>query len=319
MKNKKVLITGVAGFIGFHLARKLIGENYNVIGIDNINDYYDVNLKKERLRLLDSKNFTFLKIDITQKSKLNLVFKEYQFQIVFHLAAQAGVRLSFKSPKSYLDSNILGFENIIRLSNQYKVHRFFYASSSSVYGNHPLEKMKEDFCNNYPESLYATTKIFNENLAFTYSSNFKLKTIGLRFFTVYGPYGRPDMAISIFTDAIVHNKQINLNNYGLSYRDYTYVDDVIKSILVLIENSKDLNLFEIFNIGGGEPVQTTELIKIIENNLNKKGKIITREAQIGDVDNTFCDNSKITRLKNLKYHSLEKGISKYIDWYLEYY
>ena len=272
----KFLVTGVSGFIGMHVCKKLLDLGYEVIGIDNINSYYDISLKKDRLKQIHSKNnqFKFYKIDILEYKILEKVFEENNFDYVIHLAAQAGVRYSLENPKSYIDSNLNGFFNIIELSKIYSVKHLYYASSSSVYGLNKKFPWKESHNTDAPAALYGATKKSNELIAFSYSNLFKLKTTGLRFFTVYGPWGRPDMSLFIFTKAIFEGEQIKLYNKGDMVRDFTYIDDVTEAILKLVnistKNNDIKNNFEIFNIGLGEPISLLKYVEIIEKEIGKK-------------------------------------------------
>ena len=318
--NTKILITGAAGFIGFSLAKKLLESNFVTIGIDNLNDYYDTKLKKDRIGLLKNfKNFQFYKIDITNNKDIENLFNENNFNAVFHLAAQAGVRMSFVNPYKYYNSNIIGFHNIIEQIKIHGVGKFLYASSSSVYGNQPLQKLNEKSDKLTPHSLYAITKLFNENLANVFYNNYKVKSLGMRFFTVYGPYGRPDMAVFKFTENILKSKKTQLFNYGECYRDYTYIDDVVNSIILLYSKMDKMNSNQIYNIGNGQPITTISLMNLIQEKLNIKAKFELMPPQLGDVNNTFCDNKKLLTLDEIKFTNLKEGISNYINWHLNYY
>ncbi len=328
MLNKKVLVTGAAGFIGFHLIQSLISKNYVVIGVDDLNHYYDVSLKQSRLEILKKINgFKFFKIDITSKSNLNDLFKKHDFDFIYHLAAQAGVRYSINNPDVYIKTNLVGFYNVLELSKEYSVKHFFYASSSSVYGNSVnvpysvLDKADE------PESLYAATKKSNELIAFAYSQLFKLNSTGFRFFTVYGPYGRPDMAYFSFTKSIIENKPIDVYNNGDMSRDFTYIDDVITGIIrvtnYLEENNlewSDTQRAKILNIGNSNPEKLSSLIYYIEKALKKKAKCNFLPMQPGDVFKTYADIEETQQLINYSPKtSLEIGIGNFVDWYLKYY
>ena len=319
----KFLITGCAGFIGYHLCQKLIKQKkYKIVGIDNLNSYYDVNLKKNRLEnLYKNKNFVFLKININNSKQISEVLKEYKFDIVINLAAQAGIRYSFKKPDTYIKSNIVGFYNILNQSRLHNIKHLLYASSSSVYGNSKNFPLNEKQITDNPISLYAATKKTNEILASTFSKLYQIPITGMRFFTVYGPYGRPDMAIFKFVHKINNNKNINLYNYGNNLRDYTYIDDVITIIKKIINrpiNKKNINV--IYNIGNNKPISTNDLVKVISNNLKIKPKITLSKSMKGDTIKTHAD---ITKLKNhFNYHpatNIELGIKKFIDWYKKYY
>lgn len=308
------MLTGVGGFIGFHLAKRLLGEGHSVIGIDNINNYYDQKLKNERIKILKkNKNFFFFKIDINNKKKLEAVFKKTKPSIVIHLASEVGVRNSTKRPKDYIKTNILGFLNILENCKNHKKIKLFYASSSSVYGNSKkkfIEKIKTD----NPLSVYAASKKGVEIFASAYNHLYKFPIIGLRFFTVYGPYGRPDMAIYQFTDSIYRKKPINVYGRGNLERDFTYIDDLVFYISNLI-NKKFLR-HEVFNIGNTKPIKVRKLISIIEKNLGLKAKINFIKTPRTEVHKTSAD---ITKLKKLglskKITSIEKGISNFVQWY----
>jgi UDP-glucuronate 4-epimerase len=319
---KKILITGVAGFIGFHLALKLSKmKSYKVFGIDNLNNYYDINLKKNRLNILKNQ-IQFSKINICNTNKLNHLFKKNKFDIVFHLAAQAGVRYSYKNPDAYFKSNLIGFQNIIQFSKKNGVKHFIYASSSSVYGNNVSLPLKEYHKTDNPVSYYAATKKCNEILAEAYSNFFRLRCTGIRFFTVYGPYGRPDMSAYKFVNNILKNKKINIFNKGTHARDFTYIDDAVEAILKIINKNKNKNIIkhEIYNIGNGNSKSLNNYIFQIEKVLKKKSKKNFVKLQKGDVIKTYSDISKIKREYNFKPKiNLGEGISKYIDWFKNYY
>ncbi len=318
----KILVTGAAGFIGFHLCVRLLeNKNIKIYGLDNINSYYDIKLKKNRIKILKkkNKNFFFKKVDITEYIKLKNIFKKNEFDIVFHLAAQAGVRYSFENPKTYISNNINGFYNVISLAKDYSVRHFIFASSSSVYGNHHTGKLNENLRTDQHESLYAVTKSTNELIAKNFSINYNLKSTALRFFTVYGPYGRPDMGIYHFVDAIYKNKKIFLYNKGNNFRDFTYIDDVVTLVKKLVFNCRNNKNYDVFNIGYGSQTKTIDLIKIIENELNLKAKIQLLENQKGDVLKTHSDNKKIVKLTKFKpKNNITLGIKKFINWYLNY-
>ena len=324
--KKSILITGVAGFIGMNLAKLLLlNSKYNIIGIDNLNDYYDVNLKKERLKVLKKfEYFKFIKIDICNEKKINEVFKLYNFDYVVHLAAQAGVRYSLTNPKAYIKTNIHGFFNIIEASKNNKIKHFIYASSSSVYGLEKSIPFEETMKNDSPASLYAATKKNNENIAHTYSHLYGLPSTGLRFFTVYGPWGRPDMALFLFADAILKNKEIELYNSGNMYRDFTYIDDITKSINLLInkepKSTKKNIPFRILNIGNSKKVKLINFLKEIEKNLEKKTKVIFKEIQPGDVKSTLSDSSRLYKIIGYKPQiEYKEGIKEFIEWFKKFY
>ena len=327
MKEKNyILITGSAGFIGYHLATALIKKNKYVIGIDNLNNYYSVKLKKDRinnLKKINKKNFIFFKIDLSNKKKVSDLFKKYKITEVINLAAQAGVRYSITNPDKYLKSNIIGFHNLIFNSIKSKVKIFIYASTSSVYGKISKTPFKENYNCNNPIQLYAATKLTNELIAHAYSHLYNFLTIGLRFFTVYGPWGRPDMALFKFVDSIKKNKDISVFNYGKHYRDFTYIDDIIKGILSIKNNFKKKfkkSNYEIYNIGNSKSIFLKNYIEEIEKNLKKKAKIRYLPLQPGDIFKTQADVKKLR--KHFGYKSktnYKKGIKKFVEWHNEYY
>ncbi len=320
--NKKIfIITGSAGFIGFHLSLKLLKNGYQVIGIDNLNNYYDINLKKNRNKILKKfKNYKFEKIDIKNSKKLDSVFKKKKIYCVINLAAQAGVRYSLINPKSYIDNNILGFFNVLDAVRKNKVQKFVYASTSSVYGLQTKFPLKEKFNTDKPIQLYAATKKSNEVMAASYSHLYKINTIGLRFFTVYGPWGRPDMALFKFTKNILKGKPIEIFNKGKHVRDFTYVEDIVNGIFKIILSKKINSNSKIYNIGNGKKISLLKYIQLIEKNLMKKSKKNFLPLQKGDVIKTHSDTSLLK--KDYKYYpmsSVEYGVKKFIDWYLSYY
>jgi UDP-glucuronate 4-epimerase len=336
----RILITGAAGFIGFHLCKKLIAKQIEVIGLDNLNSYYDVNLKINRIKYLNNKSrdnkkiFTFIEGDLTNNDILLKIF-DSQITCVINLAAQAGVRYSIENPDAYVQSNLVGFCNLIEISKKYNVKHFMYASSSSVYGGNKKLPFSESDNVDHPISLYAATKKSNELIAHTYSHLFKLPTTGLRFFTVYGPWGRPDMALFKFTDLIFHNKPIHVFNYGKMTRDFTYIDDVVESIFRLIDkapseenynknkvynSSNSWAPYKIFNIGNSNPTNLNDYIKAIEKNLNKKADIILEEMQPGDVEKTYANTESLEKWIQFKPKTtIDDGIKSFISWYLSYY
>jgi len=322
---KKILITGVAGFIGYHLAEKLLNNNYLIVGIDNLNDYYDTTLKIARLNNLKKlKNFAFQKIDFTNNNELDPLFNENKFDQVIHLGAQAGVRYSITNPQFYIDTNITGFLNILENCKKHNIKTIIYASSSSIYGINQQQPFSEEDNTEKQISMYGVTKKTNELMAHSYSNLYGLRTIGLRFFTVYGPWGRPDMALYIFTKSIIENKDINLFNKGDHKRSFTYITDIIEPIRRLInineQNSNILKNHEILNIGGAKPVELLRFVDIIENHLNKKAKIILKPMQQGDVKETNANIIKLEKITGYKPQTnIEKGIKKFIDWYKVYY
>ena len=321
----KVLITGCAGFIGFHAALRFLDEKHEVIGIDNINDYYDIDLKISRIKILKkNKKFKFLKIDINNSIKINNLLKKNKFKYVIHLAAQAGVRYSFENPKEYIDTNIVGFFNLINLIKNTKCKNFVYASSSSVYGHNKKMPFSENDRVDSPLSLYAASKKTNETIASSYSYLYNINVTGLRFFTAYGPYGRPDMALFKFTKNILEGKAIEVFNNGNHKRDFTYIDDIIEGIYLStkrFEKSKrKQSKFKIYNISNGKPVLLKNFIKEIERTLKIKSIKKYLPLQLGDVANTHGDISLLKNDFNFSPKiNYKNGIKKFIDWYLVFY
>ena len=332
----RILITGCAGFIGFHLTRKAVMLGYQVIGVDNLNDYYDVSLKKTRLQLLnDLPGFTFRQLDLADQQGVARLFRENAFTCVINLAAQAGVRYSLINPHAYLESNMLGFLNILEGCRHQKTGHLIYASSSSVYGAN--KKMPFSVHDNvdHPLSLYAASKKSNELMAHTYSSLYDLPTTGLRFFTVYGPFGRPDMALFIFTKAILENQPIDVYNHGKMKRDFTYIDDIVESVARLIpkipkpnpewsgmdpDPSSSFAPYRLYNIGNNNPIELSRFIEIIEEKLGKKADKKFLPLQDGDVPENYANVDDLMREIDFKPSTpVETGIGKFIDWYLEYY
>ena len=322
---RKVLITGVAGFIGYHLAKRLIAENIFVIGIDNMNDYYSVDLKKDRLKNIGERdNFLFIEASIENMDVLEDCFKNYRPDIVINLAAQAGVRYSIENPKAYIDSNIIGFFNMLECCRRYPVKHLIFASSSSVYGaNKKVPYSTKDKVDT-PVSLYAATKKTDELLAYSYSKLYKIKTTGLRFFTVYGPFGRPDMAYFSFTDKIMNDKSIQIFNNGDMYRDFTYIDDIIEGIVRLLDYipKEDENnaFYKIYNIGNNNPVKLMDFINILEESLGRSAKKEYLPMQLGDVYQTYADIEELKRDTGFAPKTkLSDGINKFVEWYKKYY
>jgi len=332
----KILITGVAGFIGYHLSKKILDESYEVIGIDNLNDYYDPSLKQNRLEILDKyNNFKFQKVDLKDKIAIDDIFETYQPTHVINLAAQAGVRYSIENPYAYVDSNLIGFMNILEACRNYPVDHLLYASSSSVYGGNKVAPFSTNHNVDHPVSLYAATKKSNELMAHTYSHLYGIPTTGLRFFTVYGPYGRPDMAYFSFTKDILAGNPIKVFNHGKMERDFTYIDDIVEGIVKLIgkaplakkdwdESKDDLSSsfapYKIYNIGNNNPVPLMRFINALESALGKEAEKIYMDMQPGDVLRTYADVSDLERDINFKPStSIEDGLQKFVDWYLEYY
>ena len=313
------LVTGASGFIGFHLCDFLLKKNHNVYGIDDLNDYYDVNLKKSRLKILKNYNkFIFVKKKIEDRNLINSFPKE-KIDVVINLAAQAGVRHSLENPYIYIQSNVLGQVNMFELARKLRVKKFIYASSSSVYGGNKILPFSIKHRVDNPISLYAASKKSTELIAEYYSQLYKIKSVGLRFFTVYGPWGRPDMATFIFTKNILNGKPINIFNYGKMKRDFTYIDDIILGINGAI-NSKAKDLHTVYNLGNSNPELLLEFIKLIEKNLGMKAKKKLLPLQPGDVPSTFADISESKRdLKFKPTTQIKEGIPKFISWYKKYY
>ncbi len=321
-----ILITGAAGFIGYHLSTRLCSEGYNVLGIDNLNSYYDVNLKKNRLKFLTEKhpdNFIFQKIDITDMSSLELIQTKFNISSVINLAAQAGVRYSIENPREYIQTNIQGFSNILEFCRQFKINNLIYASSSSVYGNNSSFPSKEIDKTESPTSLYGASKKSNELMAYSYSNLFNINTIGLRFFTVYGPWGRPDMALFLFTKNMIENKKIDVYNNGNHSRSFTYIDDIVESIARLynkIADKDQAGSYKIFNIGGENSVELMKYIKAIEDELKVKAKLNFLPKQPGDVIKSESDSSALENFISFRPEtSIKYGIKNFIDWYRDYY
>ena len=338
--NKRVLVTGGAGFIGFHLCKRLIMEGKTVFTLDNLNNYYDVKLKKNRIKILqsiaekDSKNFEFLKLDITESQSLKKIFNDFKPNLVVNLAAQAGVRYSIENPSTYIQSNLVGFGNILEECEKHSIEHLVYASSSSVYGGNRQLPFKENSGVDHPISIYAATKRSNELMAHTYSHLFNLPATGLRFFTVYGPWGRPDMALYKFTKSIDNGKPIEIYNNGQMKRSFTYIDDVIEGLYrVLHKTPKSDKLFfekdknpseswaphKIFNIGNSESTSLMKYINEIENIIGKKAIKNYLPIQAGDIPQTSADINLLESYVNYKPKtSIKFGIKQFIDWYLYY-
>ncbi len=345
-EKKKVLVTGMAGFIGYHLAKLLVKEDFNVVGLDNINDYYDPNLKLKRLNnlgfdtdkiayntILKVHSCAFIKLDLTDLENLKTLFKKEKFDYVVNLAAQAGVRYSLKNPHSYVDSNITGFLNILECCRAYPVAHLVFASSSSVYGLSEEIPFHEDNCTDHPLAMYAASKKANEMMAHSYANLYNIPCTGLRFFTVYGPWGRPDMALHIFTKAMVENKEFEVFNHGNMSRDFTYVDDIVESIKRLLplppvsnsnfnpkkpKTSKSTKPYQLFNIGNNSPVALMDFVHAIEKVLNKKGKIVFKPMQPGDVQTTYANVESLFNYINFKPKTkLEDGVRAFVKKYIE--
>lgn len=347
----KILVTGTAGFIGYHLAKKLLDRGDTVIGLDNINDYYDVNLKYARLnelginkedisnnKLVSSSrypNHKFIKMDLANTNEINALFEKEKFDAVCNLAAQAGVRYSLENPHAYIDSNVKGFMNILEACRHNEVKNLSYASSSSVYGLNKSQPFKTSDHTDHPVSLYAATKKSNEMMAHTYSHLYGISTTGLRFFTVYGPWGRPDMAPMLFADAILNDRAIKVFNHGNMSRDFTYVDDIVDGIIKVIDNpAQSFNNFDaekpgpdissapyrVYNIGNNAPVQLLDFIVILEKSIGIEAKKNFMDIQPGDVVSTYADTNDL--IKDFDYKpdtKLADGIGEFVKWYREFY
>ena len=338
----KILVTGAAGFIGFFVAKSLLEKGHSVVGLDNINDYYDVNLKYDRLKELgiskgnakiyneiatseSNSQFSFIRLNLEDRENLPLLFKEQAFDKVCNLAAQAGVRYSLENPEAYVDSNVVGFLNILECCRHYTIKHLVYASSSSVYGLN--EKIPFETSDNvdHPISLYAATKKSNELMAHTYAHLYGFKTTGLRFFTVYGPWGRPDMAMFLFTDAIVNDKPIKVFNNGKLERDFTYIDDITEGVVRIIqkpvtEQIKEETLFKIYNIGNSKSVKLMDFISAIEDSLGKPAKKDMYPMQPGDVEKTWANvDDLITDYDYRPNTPITEGVQQFVTWYRNYY
>ena len=331
-----ILVTGAAGFIGLHLSLRLCNEGFKVIGIDNLNPYYDVKLKQSRVELLEKEpNFKFYQIDLNNKEALFDIFKESGFEYVVNLAAQAGVRYSIQNPEAYIDSNIHGFLNLLESCRHYPVKHLVYASSSSVYGANTNTPFSVHHNVDHPISLYAATKKANELMAHTYSNLYNIPSTGLRFFTVYGPYGRPDMALFIFTKAILEGKPISVFNNGKMKRDFTYIDDIIEGVFRVIykipqpnpnwdaikpDSATSFAPYRLYNVGNNNPVGLMQFIEVIEKCIGKKAIKEFQPLQDGDVPVTFADIDDLMEAVDFRPQtSLETGIKKFVDWYKDYY
>lgn len=332
----KVLVTGAAGFIGFHLSNSLLNMGHQVIGLDNLNNYYDVKLKEDRLTQLDVHElFTFIEEDLSNSSGLNEIFHNNKFDGVVNLAAQAGVRYSIENPHAYIESNIFGFMNILECCRHNNIKHLVYASSSSVYGANETMPFSVHDNVDHPLSLYAASKKSNELMAHTYSHLYNLPTTGLRFFTVYGPWGRPDMALFMFTKAILDGKSINVYNHGNMQRDFTYIDDIVDGISKTLVNTAEANVnwsgkspdpasskapWKIYNIGNSNPVNLMDFIFAIENSTGKKATLNMLPMQPGDVPSTYADVNSLS--KDVGYHpktDIAEGVENFVKWYRDYY
>ncbi|MBU1203286.1 NAD-dependent epimerase/dehydratase family protein [Patescibacteria group bacterium] len=318
LKGKTILVTGNVGFIGFHLSKKLLENNINVIGLDNINDYYDPQIKEDRHKILSQfSNYKFYKGNLEDLDFVKKVLDDNKIDKICNLAAQAGVRYSLTHPHTYIQSNIVGFSNLIDEAKNHGIKDFVYASSSSVYGKNKKSPFSIEDKVDHPISLYAASKKANELIAHTYHHLFGLNCTGLRFFTVYGPYGRPDMALFLFTKAILEDKPIKVFNHGNMERDFTYIDDIVSGIIASLEKSYP---YEIFNLGNNKPIKLNYFIELIEKELGLKAKKEMLDMQLGDVASTCADiDSSKEKLNYSPKTSIEDGIKKFISWYKEYY
>ncbi len=334
--KQKILVTGVAGFIGFHLTQRLLAEGHEVVGLDNINDYYDVNLKLNRLKLIEGNpGFRLLKVDLSERETISRLFGDEGFDSVVNLAAQAGVRYSLTNPYAYIDSNIQGFMNILEGCRHNGVKHLVYASSSSVYGANTLMPFSVHHNVDHPISLYAATKKANELMAHTYSGLYGLPTTGLRFFTVYGPWGRPDMALFLFTKAIMEGRPIDVFNNGRMQRDFTFIDDIVEGVFRVTFNIPSANPawdrdrpdpgtsfapYRIYNIGNNSPVELLHFIEILEECLGRKAEKNFLPIQPGDVPATYADVDDLLRDVGFKPATpIKEGISRFVAWYKSYY
>jgi len=336
LMKKPILITGAAGFIGFHLAKRLLDEGHGVIGMDNLNDYYDPTLKEKRLVILDNyPRFEFTKLDLASEPGMATLFSNYGFGVVVHLAAQAGVRYSIENPSAYIKSNIAGHLNVLEGCRHEGVGHLVYASSSSVYGANTSLPFSVHDNVDHPVSLYAATKKSDELMAHTYSHLYGLPTTGLRFFTVYGPWGRPDMALFKFTDKILKGEPIDVFNYGNHRRDFTYIDDIVEGVVRVMANPPEGNAdwsgdkpdpasskapWKVYNIGNNQPVELMRYIEVIEEYLGKKAEKNMLPLQPGDVPDTYADVDALVDDVGYKPNTtIEEGIKRFIDWYREFY
>lgn len=335
----KILVTGAAGFIGYHVTLQLLARGDEVVGLDNMNNYYDVSLKESRLNnIKNSKNanaFTFLQADISDRIAIEEIFKKQKFNKVINLAAQAGVRYSLENPHAYIESNIIGFTNILEGCRHNNVEHLVYASSSSVYGANESMPFSVHDNVDHPLSLYAATKKANELMAHTYSNLYELPTTGLRFFTVYGPWGRPDMALFLFTRAILDGKPIDVFNFGKHRRDFTFIDDIVEGVIRTMDHTAEANEswqasnpdpatskapYRLYNIGSNNPIELMRYIEILEENLGKVAKKNLLPLQPGDVPATFADvDALITDVGYKPATPVEEGIEKFVNWYKDYY
>ena len=336
MQYKKILVTGAAGFIGYHTAKRLLDLGHEVVGLDNLNDYYSVQLKLDRLAELGIQqnesntlenltqsniyeSFRFVKMNVEDRIALPKLFEEEHFDAVIHLAAQAGVRYSLENPEAYIDSNIVGFLNILEACRHHSIAHLVYASSSSVYGANAKIPFSEEDRVDEPLSLYAATKKSNELMAFTYSHLYQIPCSGLRFFTVYGPWGRPDMAPMLFASAIKENRPIQVFNHGDMSRDFTYIDDIVNGIILTLNSppvaSQNQLAYQLFNIGNGSPVSLMEFIETLEQEMGQKAEKIMMEMQPGDVPKTWADTNKLEKIGYKSETNISQGVSEFVKWF----
>jgi UDP-glucuronate 4-epimerase len=336
LKYQNVLVTGAAGFVGFHLTRRLLKDGYRVVGVDNLNPYYEVALKEARLEALkDESNFIFVKMDLTDRKQLGRLFARQAFDVVVNMAAQAGVRYSIENPYAYVDSNLVGFVNLLECCRQHSVKHFVFASSSSVYGANTTMPFSVHQNVDHPVSLYAATKKANELMAHTYSHLYRLPGTGLRFFTVYGPWGRPDMALFLFTRAILEDQPIKVYNHGKMQRDFTYIDDIIEGVVRVMGKLPEANAnwngaapdpgtssapYKIYNIGNNHPVELIKFIEVIEAALGKRAQKEFMDLQPGDVVATYADVDDLMQDVGFKPATpIEVGVERFVEWFKDFY
>lgn len=334
MQYKKILVTGAAGFIGYHTVKSLVSQGHEVVGLDNMNDYYSVQLKQDRLSDLgiewvegseegimnQSKihsSFRFVKMNVEDRHLLPLLFKQEKFDAVIHLAAQAGVRYSLENPAAYIDSNIVGFLNVLESCRHHSITHLVYASSSSVYGANAKIPFSEQDRVDEPLSLYAATKKSNELMAYTYSHLYQIPTSGLRFFTVYGPWGRPDMAPMLFAEAITKGQPIKVFNHGNMSRDFTYIDDIVNGIIITLNHPplQQTPPYQLLNIGNGAPVSLLEFIETLEQALGQKAEKVMMDMQPGDVPQTWADTNRLQQLGYKSETNIQQGVGEFIEWF----
>jgi UDP-glucuronate 4-epimerase len=336
LKYQNVLVTGAAGFVGFHLTRRLLKDGYRVVGVDNLNPYYEVALKEARLEALkDESNFIFVKMDLTDRKQLGRLFARQAFDVVVNMAAQAGVRYSIENPYAYVDSNLVGFVNLLECCRQHSIKHFVFASSSSVYGANTTMPFSVHQNVDHPVSLYAATKKANELMAHTYSHLYRLPGTGLRFFTVYGPWGRPDMALFLFTRAILEDQPIKVYNHGKMQRDFTYIDDIIEGVVRVMGKLPEANAnwngaapdpgtssapYKIYNIGNNHPVELIKFIEVIEAALGKRAQKEFMDLQPGDVVATYADVDDLMQDVGFKPATpIEVGVERFVEWFKDFY